>query len=225
MRLKPFFTMFGAKWRSAPRYPAPLHRTIIEPFAGAAGYSVRHADRNIILYEINPEFFGVWSYLIQVRPTEVMRIPVDIAHVDELIGWPDEVKWLVGLWFNKGAARPCKQRTRWSDLAPTSFWGEQVRARIADQVEYIRHWKIYNESYAQATYPHLATWYVDPPYQNWGKAYVNSEINYDHLATFCKTRMGQTIVCEQEGADWLPFQPFATVKAKCGKSKEVIWTK
>jgi len=88
MKLKPFFTMFGAKWRAAPRYPKPQYSTIVEPFAGAAGYSVRYADRNIRLYELNPAFYGVWHYLIHVRPSEVMRIPVDLFHVDELVGWP-----------------------------------------------------------------------------------------------------------------------------------------
>lgn len=39
--LKPFWRYYGGKYRAAPRYPVPLHRTIVEPFAGAAGYSLR----------------------------------------------------------------------------------------------------------------------------------------------------------------------------------------
>lgn len=29
--IRPLFSFFGAKWRLAPRYPAPAHRTIVEP--------------------------------------------------------------------------------------------------------------------------------------------------------------------------------------------------
>lgn len=45
MILRPFFTYFGAKWRAAPHYPPPTHPTVIEPFAGAAGYALRHHTR------------------------------------------------------------------------------------------------------------------------------------------------------------------------------------
>src|SRR3990167_8941757 len=49
--LRPFWTYYGGKWKVGPRYPVPLHDTIIEPFAGAAGYSLRYFDRKIILIE------------------------------------------------------------------------------------------------------------------------------------------------------------------------------
>jgi hypothetical protein len=41
--VRPFFSFFGSKWRVAPHYPAPERDLIIEPFAGSAGYSLRHA--------------------------------------------------------------------------------------------------------------------------------------------------------------------------------------
>ena len=36
VKLRPFFGYYGSKWAMARLYPAPQHRTIIEPFAGAA---------------------------------------------------------------------------------------------------------------------------------------------------------------------------------------------
>jgi hypothetical protein len=51
VRLKPFFSYFGAKWRLAPKYPPPLHRTIVELFAGSACYATSYADREVILVE------------------------------------------------------------------------------------------------------------------------------------------------------------------------------
>ena len=54
-------------------------------------------------------------------------------------------------------------------------------------------------------------------------------MDYGQLSSWCKNRKGQVIVCEQEGAEWLSFRPFRTIKTtegKHGKSKgnEVIWT-
>ena len=59
-----------------------------------------------------------------------------------------------------------------------------------------------------------------------GKYYKYNNIDYRHLAEWCKSRKG---LCEQEGADWLPFKPFRSIKAcagkyRKGKSKEVIYT-
>jgi hypothetical protein len=112
----------------------------------------------------------------------------------------------------------------------TEFWGPEIRARIASQLEYIRHWIAIEGQYSDC--PDLdATWFVDPPYRRAGKYYVrpSGSIDFAHLAQWCKSRKGQVIVCENEGADWLPFVPFRAIKAtsgarRSGLSKEVIWT-
>ena len=52
--LRPFFNFYGGKWRAAPHYPAPRYARVVEPFAGAAGYSTRHHDRDIVLDRIDP---------------------------------------------------------------------------------------------------------------------------------------------------------------------------
>ncbi|MFL6862652.1 MAG: hypothetical protein ACJ8DZ_06610, partial [Allosphingosinicella sp.] len=56
-------------------YPAPRYNTIIEPFAGSAGYSLRYHERTVILYEIDPVVVAVWKYLIGVTPREILAIP------------------------------------------------------------------------------------------------------------------------------------------------------
>ena len=72
-----------------------------------------------------------------------------------------------------------------------------------------------------------ATWFVDPPYQEAGKHYRHgsSSINYERLAEWCVSRLGQVIVCEAYGADWLPFGLIADVKTtrKGKRSTEVVW--
>jgi hypothetical protein len=74
-----------------------------------------------------------------------------------------------------------------------------------------------------------STWFIDPPYQELAEHYDASKknpIDYDHLARWCMSRKGQTIVCEQDGATWLPFQRLGTFKAVRGPltCEEAIWT-
>jgi len=111
-----------------------------------------------------------------------------------------------------------------------SFWGEVIRERVASQVAFISHWTVIEGDYSQA--PDLeATWFIDPPYAEAGRLYRHSSKNIDYVAlgNWCKTRKGQVIVCENEGATWLPFRFFMATKSTPGsrgkaKSQEVIWT-
>lgn len=225
MKLRPFFCYYGGKWRAAPKYPAPVYDTIIEPFAGAAGYATRHHTRNVVLIDADPTIAALWQYLIKVKSSEIASLPLEVEHVDNLPVC-QEAKSLIGFWLNKGSAAPCKRPSAWMRAGKhtESFWGEAIRARIAAQVDQIRHWRAVHSSYA---YSHdaEATWFVDPPYQVAGKHYKVSAVDYGNLADWCRSRRGQVIVCEAAGADWLPFEPFATIKANSRKavSHEVVW--
>lgn len=232
--LKPFFSYFGGKWRVSPKYPPPQYNTIIEPFAGSAGYSTRYYDRNVVLYEIDPKIFSVWDYIIRSSPQEILSLPDVVDHVDN-IQVCQEAKYLIGFWMNKASTQPSKSPGSWmrQDIRPNSYWGRVIKERIAQQSEKIKHWQIYNRSYQDTNryedYQNaVATWFIDPPYHSSGKHYKFSEIDYKDLGEYCQSRYGQIIVCEQEGADWLPFEPFADIKATEGsrgkkRSKEVIW--
>ena len=230
-QLRPFFGYFGGKWRDALQsYPNPRHDTIVEPFAGSAGYSLRHHSKRIVLCEIDPTIAGIWNYLIKVSAKEVLAIPDVPANgtVDDL-ELPAEAKALVGMWLNRGVARPRKSPSRWmrDGIRPGSFWGERVRQTIASQLEQIRHWEIYNCSYENAPVADEATWFIDPPYVGAGHHYRHgaSMIDFDRLAAWCRTRPGQVIACENEGAGWLPFRHLGSFKTtRSGRaSKEVYW--
>src|SRR5262245_39743395 len=61
--IRPFFGYYGGKWRDAVRnYPPPYHGTIVEPFAGSAGYALRYWDKKVVLYERDPVVAAVWRY-------------------------------------------------------------------------------------------------------------------------------------------------------------------
>lgn len=149
------------------RYPAPTHSTIIEPFAGGAGYSAKYSDRAVTLVERNPKIAAIWKYLLGqgARPEKVY--PWLAANLD-------------------------------ADKAPIS------------------HWQLTEGDYTAA--PDIeATWFIDPPYNcPAGRFYQVGALDYAALATWCQSRQGQVIVCEQAGATWLPFQPLY--------GNEVIWT-
>jgi len=234
--LKPFFSFYGGKYRTAVRYGIPRHDTVVEPFAGSAGYSVRFHDRKIVLVEKDPVIAALWRYLTRVQPSEIKAIPLVApeGHVDDLGNVPPEVRSLVGLWLNRGMTAPCLRPSAWhrafqaTGERPLSRWSEQAKDRIAKQVEAIRHWRVIEGDYSEA--PDVdATWFVDPPYSGVaGRRYRFNKLDFPALGEWCRARQGDVAVCEQGGATWLPFEPFGSVKATEGRlrtkrSAEVVW--
>jgi len=229
----PFFTFYGGKWRAAPRYPVPNFNTIIEPFAGAAGYSTRYPAKRIILIEKDSTIAALWRYLIVATPNTIRKLPlIDMTQsVNELDVCP-EARSLIGFWLNKGSASPCRSPSAWmrSGVRPKSYWGEEIRERIASQVAQIDHWKVITGDYSMAP-DREATWFIDPPYEKAGKHYKHSskDIDFKGLSTWCRSRRGQTLVCENEGATWLPFRPYLITKSTPSvrgkaKSRESLWS-
>lgn len=229
--LRPFFSYFGGKWRAAPHYPAPRFPVIIEPFAGSAGYALRHYNRDVVLIEKDPKVAATWRFLLNATKTDILALPLigNDQTVDDF-NLPDGARWLIGWWLNKGTSSPCKKPSKWmrDGCNPTAFWGNAIRDRIASQIALVRHWTLIEGDYSAA--PDVeATWFVDPPYQVAGRFYPTKFLNFFALGQWCKARQGQVIVCENERAEWLQFCQFKTIKAmagrkRTGKSAEAIWT-
>jgi hypothetical protein len=230
--VKPFFTYTGGKYRLAPRYSPPVYDTIVEPFAGSAGYSLRHHEKNVILIDLSPEVATLWEYLIAASPQDVLSLPLydgTWETTDDLVYLSEGEEMLIRGWLNKGTFG--KRPSAWmrSGEFDTQFWGESIRRRVANQVNNIKHWKVIHGSYEQA--PDIeATWFVDPPYEVAGVTYdYGSEpIDFPSLGEWCRSRQGQVIVCENVGANWLPFRPFASAHAmfgtrRTGRSAEAVW--
>lgn len=229
--LKPFWRYYGAKWRAARSYPAPEHATIVEPFAGAAGYSLHYPSRNVVLVDCYPVVAGMWRWLIGATPDEVRSIPLTDS-VDALPAWvPTGARDLIGFAMNAATASPRRTISagclRLRGMGRNFYgWSHALRERVATQVPAIKHWQILETDYRSA--PDVeATWFVDPPYQKQGSHYVHSlsDEEYASLGAWCRTRRGQTIVCEGEGADWLPFRAHGDFKSgpRSKRATEVVW--
>ncbi len=213
--MKPFFSFFGSKYRLARSlYPKPEHDMIIEPFAGSACYSLVHNTRSVTINDIDPVIVGVWDFLIGSSADCIRSLPLLEAgqSVDDL-SVCQEAKWFIGFWLNKGTSRPCKTMSAWAPKYPKQFWGEHKRSMVASQVHLINHWVTSNKQYYDLP-NETACWFVDPPYQEAGTNYKHgsSGIDYKALGAWCANRSGQIIVCENQGADWLPFAGPETLK-------------
>ena len=228
--MRPMFSYMGSKWRIAKKYGPPQTNLVIEPFAGAACYALYWNAPKVILYDLNPIIAGIWQYLIKAKASEILKLPTDFDSVDDL-KISQEAKWLIGFWITKGNVHPNKSRSAWArqyrNSGDCKVWGDAVKARIAKQLSGIRDWKSICADYKEC--PNVkADWFIDPPYAVAGKHYPFSELDYEELAAFCCNRKGRTTVCENKGANWLPFKPFITARAMTGKkgirqSVEVVY--
>lgn len=227
--MDPFFCFYGGKWRAAPHYPTPQYNRVIEPFAGAAGYATRHSERDVVLVEADPVIAGLWRWLISATPEEILALPLKIPTTVRDLGLAPAPSALIGFWINKGAASPRQRPSAWmrQGLRPRSFWGPEIRARIAAQVGAIRHWTVVEGDFTE-TPDEEATYFVDPPYVGAGVHYRKRFARHAELGEWCRARRGQVIACENVGATWLPFEPFKAIKAtesRTGgkRSAEAIW--
>jgi site-specific DNA-adenine methylase len=226
---------FGSKVASAHRYPAPKYPVVIEPFAGGAGYSLLHSSKCILLSDTNPDVVDAWQYLIGAGPEEIRALPLLAPGQDvRELGLPRGPTLLIA-WCTNLTAHPSWRLSSWGEkhfARSACFWGPRRREQMARVAGRVKHWSVRCASYEECR-DSEATWFVDPPYQASGHRYPHASIDYAALAQWCRTRRGQVIVCETEGADWLPFWRLRTGTAARAcpvgggtrrRYLELIWT-
>lgn len=222
--LRPFFSYFGSKYRLASLYPAPQHDMIIEPFAGAAGYSLLYPHYDVSLYDTYEPIVELWDYLIHVSEAELLSLPLGPFTKDNPIDCQpiaNAAKHLIGLWATESQTSPSRYP---QSPSRGGNWTERKRALIASQLQYIRHWTAELKSYEEIDNQQQATYFIDSPYQIAGKRYRKNCIDYAHLGRWSKRCNGQVIVCEQQGADWLEFAVLQQTRNGSNKNyTEVIW--
>jgi len=222
------FYFYGGKRRLAPFYPPPKYKTIVEPFAGSAAYSVYHLSRGTadraILVEKDPRVCEIWRRVLAMEPSDLLEHPIPQAgdRIDDFL-----------LMTSACSNRIARQK----DMIVTERMPvviERMFRQIAAVLPQVKNRvQIIEGDYTKAP-KQKATWFIDPPYhvngrpQQRGMGYAegcNSDsLNYQALAKWSRQRLGQKIVCEQAGADWLPFEYLRLARNSIGnKAEEVAW--
>jgi hypothetical protein len=222
------WSYYGSKANIVKLYPRPKEAKIIEPFAGSARYALEYFDRDVLLVDKYPVIIKIWQWLQKCSEGDILGLPRFVRLDQTLNDFTfdcEEAKLLMGFLIKKGIERPTNKPTKWTAEQRPNFTNYSLQ-RIAKQLFKIKHWEIKQGEYLDIP-NQRATWFIDPPYQFGGHAYVmnNKKINFfPQLSNWCIEREGQTIVCETMRADWLPFKPMFEQKGAAGMQKEVIWT-
>lgn len=216
------FYYYGRKKRLAKLYPEPEFKLIIEPFAGSAAYSLhgKRWENQVVINDLSREVTRAWRYLQQATLSDIQRLPEPPigSRLSDITWLSAEERWIISQHINPGA----DQR---SDVVQKFNRWPAGKRYIMNSLHKIKHWTILGGEYSLIANKR-ATWFVDPPYERSGVRYRNNTVDYSALQKWCMCRSGQLIVCEQSGADWLPFQSLAEI-AICGtaKSKEMVYVR
>jgi len=218
------WSYYGAKTNVVKLYPKPKFNKIIEPFAGSAQYSLRYFDRDVLLVDKYEVIVKIWKWLQKCSVGDILKLPrfKQGDKIDDFTFDCEEAKLLMS--FFMGFSSPSPRKTGTNKLTTRPNYVNFNLHKIANSLFKIRHWEIRLGDYSEVENQE-ATWFIDPPYQFAGKYVHNSAaINFKDLGDWCKTRIGQVMVCDCHGADWLDFKPFAEHTTKNGVQREVIWT-
>lgn len=216
------WSYYGRKFKIISKYPEPIKDTIIEPFSGTASYAYKYWYKDVVLVDRYDVIVRVWKYLKQASPSDIWKLP-DIENgqrIDVLDGYSQmcqEERWLIGFCANNASERPKHTAGRMN----FNSWNRD-KIRIARDLYKIKHWSIVHGDY-KCLGSVDATWFIDPPYQ-FQKLYVHNDINYKELSDWCRSRNGQTIVCENSKADWMDFRPLVELSGQRTRTLEVVWT-
>lgn len=195
------FYYFGRKGQLARRFPSPRFPLVVEPFAGSAAYSLYWKPSNALLIDRDPDVVSLWNRICSMSVDEIMAFPL-----------PELGVKVEDHWYLSAMASKC---TRLVYPTKVSKWGvrsfEFARKLAARNLVVGSRFEYRVGDYTDA--PDVeATWFIDPPYQQVGGGYRfdRDDIDYDQLRSWCLSRRGQVIVCEQYGANWLPFKPLCS---------------
>lgn len=204
-----------------------MHEKIIEPFAGTAKYSLLYYDHDVTICDSYEQLIRIWQWLQKAAPSDINCLPKRVQVGFKLEDFKfdcEEQKWLFGFLIGKGAERPRLTASDRVTIARPNAINFSIK-KIIENLPKIKHWKIVLGDYRELNNDQ-ATWFIDPPYEFGGHAYVksNRHINFLELAPWCMERKGQVIVCENTKATWMDFTPLKKQRGSMATTCEAIWT-
>ena len=216
---KALFYYYGRKKQIAKYYPAPQYETIVEPFAGAAAYSLygENWKKNVILVEKDEKVADIWRYLIHdATPEEIEAMP-DLSPGEHSSEFLHIIHAATKMAF---AFKTIK-------VTPVLARNWEISKRMmAKNLYKVKHWEIICDDYT-ASPDITATWFIDPPYKGeggMGYRYSSKMMDYEALAKWALSRKGEIICCEGESGDYLPFENLLSLPGVAGKrSQEKIY--
>jgi len=217
------WSYYGSKSKIIGYYPPPKYGKIIEPFAGTARYSLKYFDKEILLVDKNKDEISIWHYLQNATEKDILKLPkLKVGDDIRLFTWLCKEEILLLKHIGQAAtANPGFITTEMGYRSSLTAY-----KNISSQLYKIKHWVIKEGCYKDIDNVE-ATWFIDPPYQFGGHKYKhsNKHIDYLELAEWCKSRNGQSIVCENTKSDWLPFTPFKKIQGGANtNTMEVMWS-
>ena len=213
------FSYFGSKSKIINYYQSPKYKTIVEPFAGSAKYSLKYWNNDVILIEKNIDIYNIWKYLQSCSKKDILSLPNTEpggAAVDTGFKPSNDLIFLNSCRGNASIYK-CKKYGKFNS------WNK-VKIKISDELEHIKHWMIYNENYDKIPSNFEATWFIDPPYQKLGYRYASKFNDYESLKNWIYTLNGQVIVCENSDSNWFPnMKPLKQMQGLKHSKTELVW--
>ncbi len=223
------FPYYGRKKNIVSYYPIPKYDIIIEPFAGSASYSLMYHEKQVILCELDPCIYNIWYYLINIAtPKKIISLPLlkqgETLFDKKFDNLEQAEKDLIGFFIKSSCARPNKIQSSHKNY---NLWTFENKKKLSEDIKKVKHWKVFNGSFKDLGNV-KATWFIDAPYQGAGGNYYkfsNKKIDFNKLKKWCLSRKGQIIVCENEEANWLDFEPLITSYQRGNRHVEMIYYK
>lgn len=211
------WSYYGSKSKLVNLYPEPKHDLIIEPFAGLARYAFRYWDRDVILVDKYEGIYLAWMYVQNCSDKDIDSLP-NLKFGDNIRDFNlsnEEISYLSFVVSHGSTGRYTVTKRAEPSISNSL-------KELKENKYKVKHWDIRLGSYKELENT-KATWFIDPPYIDGGKHYKENNIDYKHLGDWCKERNGQIIVCENNEADWLPFNHLIDFNGQHKKSKEVVY--
>lgn len=211
----PLFKWFGSKWLASRLYPTPEYATIYEPFAGSAGYSLRHADKKVVIWEDNNLVRELWFWLINnACSADVLEIPLKLKEGQDIrkLGLGRGQQLLLKHWQRTNNVGNCWTISPWG--TKPGQWTANTRARVAEQLHAVKHWRIERIGFTKP-----GTYFIDPPYlYNYRYGFSEDSFHYGDVVAGVNRipDRSQIIVCEAacqktgRVPTYLPFKPFGS---------------